>query len=344
MKKKIIMILMMFGLFYLTSCDKKIIMPDIIEVITLAETEQDFINAYESVKESCVAISYVTSSKNECSAGLIYKKENGFYYAVTYKFFDDTYEYNNFKIYVTNNENPINARLVGFDNTNEIAVFKFESEYELATSSFLIDFNSSLGESVISVTSGDSNQYMNMMSTGIISRIQNNKFQHDSSLGLDFYSNLVFDLSGNFLGLTTLQETKTIIGGNSINGYIYGKVEGIGIAIKGSILSVIAEDIENDGIISRKKLGVRCEECDSVYYDGLPFDMYSLVRVTEVMSTSPFKNFLYTDDIIYEINGKEVFTTITITETLELINIDETVTVKVYRRLNGEYISYTYTK
>lgn len=228
---------------------------------------------------------------------------------------------------VLEDETEYVAEVIGSDSKTDLAVIKIEAEgltpAELGNSDQM-----ELGEQVVTI--GNPGNLTGTVTVGYVSgvhrkiRTDSNQYlmnciQTDAAVNPGNSGGALVNMYGQVVGIVSSKYRLT--------GY-----EGLGFAIEMNEAKPIIEDIISQGYISgRLKIGISFIGIDDVTaaYNGIKKGL--LIR--EIRDDCDISNTdLQVDDIITEINGREVYNTDTVLEALEGCKPGDKVKATVYRR------------
>lgn len=226
------------------------------------------------------------------------------------------------------------AKLVGSDETTDLALLKIESQGEVFPYLELADSSKAqVGEQVVAI-GNPLGQLEGSLTVGYISAIERNVEINQSTGNKTLLQGLIqTDAAinrGNSGGALINQEGK-LLGINTLKTLAVG-VEGIGFAIPSNTFKPILEELKTYGkVTSRPIFGISAqnigEEVASRY--GLPQGVW----VTSVLENGPaFKAGLKTQDIIIEIDGEKIQSTDQLKKILLEKKIGDVIKVKYVRQ------------
>jgi len=176
------------------------------------------------VKACTVAINVTLIDSSETfGSGIIYKQEGNVYYVLTN---EHVIRYNDFvEVFIPSEDRYIMATISKEDAQMDLAILTFTSNEEYAVCE-IEDVEYSEGEFVLAVGASVDIEYTNTMTLGIISRIDDERIQHDAAINIGNSGGPLFNLSGELIGLNVSKISSTSTGGFLVD------VDGIGFAIK----------------------------------------------------------------------------------------------------------------
>lgn len=222
-----------------------------------------------------------------------------------------------------------NARLIGSDATNDVALLKVEavgldpvtigSSSDMQVGDQVVAIGNALGELTSSLTVGYvSGMDRNVSTDGTVI----NMLQTDVAINSGNSGGPLFNARGEVIAITTAKYSGTTSSGASI--------EGISFAVPMDDVLGILEDLGKYGYVKSAYLGVYVANVDptTANYYGFPVGVY-------VSSTMPGycaeKAGLQAKDIIVELGGYTVTNTSDLSRALRKFEAGETITVKVWR-------------
>ncbi len=230
-------------------------------------------------------------------------------------------------VYLYNEDEPIEAKIIGTDSVTDLAVLKIERDNLTA-----IEFGDSesiqVGEFAMAV--GSPLDMRDTVTTGIISGT-NREIEDDSGTMYTLIQTDAAINSGNSGGALVNAEGK-LIGINTLKLYGTG-IEGMGFAIPVNSTFDIAEQLISYGKVKRPYIGISgtdITETMSAYYK-LPVGIY----IRRIESDGPAKSSdLKLADVIIKFNGTDVKTMSDLNELKNKCKIGDEVRLTVSR--NGE--------
>jgi serine protease Do len=242
-------------------------------------------------------------TQNALGSGVLYRKNNNTYYIVTNNHVIDKAD----KIKVTIGENkPYDAKLIGTDPDNDIAVISIDTKDNLKLARFGDSNNLSAGDIVIAI--GNPFGLSGTMTMGIISALGRNDIgagetrsltdfiQTDASINPGNSGGSLMNINGEVIGINTLIYSQS--GGNI----------GIGFAIPINVAKKIADEFIDKGksSIEHGYLGVSFQEVTEDQAKTLDLKNFSYgMLVASVFEGSPAeKSGIKAGDLLVELNGK----------------------------------------
>lgn len=235
-----------------------------------------------------------------------------------------------------NNGEKYEARIVGFEEANDLAVLKIEAKGlsaatlgnsdNLAVGEEIFAIGNPLGELSFSLFSGRVSALNRDISTkdettGLVTT--NNMFQIDAAVNQGNSGGPVYNDRGEVVGIVTAK-------------YMNVGVEGLGFAIPINDVASLVDQLINQGYISgRPSFGFNLTTVDSAVAQ-----YYNMVEGAYVYSIQPGsaaeKAGLKVGDIITEFNGKEITSSNSVASEKKRYAPGDTVNLKIFRQ--GEYM------
>lgn len=233
------------------------------------------------------------------------------------------------------NGTQADARLIGSDSINDIAVLKIEanglrpvtigSSADLRVGDQVVAIGNALGELSFSLTAGYVSGTDRSISTdgSVINMIQT-----DASINSGNSGGPLFNSRGEVVGITTAKYSGTTSSGASI--------EGIGFAIPIDNVIGMLEDLRQYGYITGAYLGVMVRDVDPV-----AAEMYGLPLGAYVAETTPgyaaHRAGILAKDIITNVGGYRVTCMSDLTRVLRNLRAGDETTVMVWR--SGKWVA-----
>jgi len=221
-----------------------------------------------------------------------------------------------------------NAKLIGYDATNDISLLKIEAENlpfvklgssdALAVGDQVVAIGNPLGELTSTLTVGyvsAKDRVINTDGTAI------NMLQTDAAINSGNSGGPLFNMRGEVIGITTAKYS----GASNSGAYI----EGIGFAIPMDDVEGMISDLKEFGYVTGAYLGVSVKDVDpTAQAYGLPAGAY----VQEVTAGSAAeKAGIKAKDIIVNLGGYKVASLNDLTRALRKVDAGQQTTVTVYR-------------
>ena len=229
---------------------------------------------------------------------------------------------------LTSDGTEYNAKLIGYDVTNDISLLKIEAENlpfvklgssdALAVGDQVVAIGNPLGELTSTLTVGyvsAKDRVINTDGTAI------NMLQTDAAINSGNSGGPLFNMRGEVIGITTAKYS----GASNSGAYI----EGIGFAIPMDDVEGMLSDLKEYGYVTGAYLGVSVKDVDpTAQAYGLPAGAY----VQEVIAGSAAeKAGIKAKDIIVNLGGHKVESLNDLTRALRKVDAGQETTVSVYR-------------
>ena len=273
-------------------------------------------------------------------SGVIYKKNDKDAYLVT-------------NTHVINGASKVDIRLadgtkvpgeiVGSDTFSDIAVVKISSEKVTTVAEFGDSSKLNVGETAIAIGSPLGSEYANTVTQGIISSLNRNvslksqdgqaistkAIQTDTAINPGNSGGALVNIEGQVIGINSSKISST----SAVAG---SAVEGMGFAIPSNDVVEIINQLEKDGKVTRPALGISMADLNSLSSSAtskldLPDEVKSGVVVGSVQKGMPADGKLQENDVITEIDGKEISSKTDIQTNLYSHSIGDTIKVTFYR-------------
>lgn len=220
------------------------------------------------------------------------------------------------------------AELVGFDATTDLALLKIQVDGELLPITFADSSTISVGEMAVAIGSPGGLEFMNSVSSGIISGVDRNistdtgiaygLLQTDAAINPGNSGGALLNKKGELIGICVIKLVST--------GY-----EGMGFAITSNTIRSIVETLKTDGVVVRPSLGVTVDTTYNLTLaEQMNFPVGALV-VEVSPGTAADKAGLKVDDIICGINDVTIQTFYDLRNELLKYKPGDTITLKVFR-------------
>ena len=231
---------------------------------------------------------------------------------------------------ITHDGTEIPAKVVGYDDNNDVAVLKAEAEGltpvtlgssdDLIIGDMVIAIGNPLGELTSTQTVGYVSGKGREVATGELTTIS--MIQTDAAINPGNSGGPLFNMAGEVVGITTAKYSGTTSSGASI--------EGIGFAIPiNDVLSMI-DDLVEYGYVTGAYLGVSVQNTDET-----AAAMYNLPSGAYVYSVveggSADRAGVQSKDIIIDLGGHTVTNVTTLTRALRNFKAGDTTTITVVR-------------
>ncbi len=233
------------------------------------------------------------------------------------------------------------AKLVGSDESTDLAVLKVETTEALVPCTIGMANELPVGSTVIAIGNPGGEILANTVTSGIISALQRDVksssstrkvlyIQHDAAISSGNSGGGLFDVNGRLIGINTLKYA-----GNAYAYYTTGTYEGLGFAIPMDVASVIADDLIQHGKVIRPQMGVTVTNWSG---PDEPMNNYppASVAVVTVNPGSPAADAgMQAYDFITAVEGVRVKTLTELTSELDKHKEGDTVEVTVIRYKNA---------
>lgn len=237
---------------------------------------------------------------------------------------------NSIKVALYNGE-TYEAELIGYDESNDIAVIKIDakgltpvvlgSSDELNVGDEVVAIGNPLGELTFSLTSG----YVSALDREITlsSNVTMDLIQTDCAINSGNSGGPLFNMYGEVIGITKAKYS----GSGSSN---EASIDNIGFAIPIDNVRSIFKSIIENGYVSKPYIGVSVADVSTETQSyGLPAG----AAVKEIVDDSPAqKAGLEINDIITEVNGKEIKSSSDLVDAVKSSSVGDVLKLKVYRQ------------
>ncbi len=348
MKKIVSCIYIVTLIFMLSGCSflQSQMSVDLIEEnASVIKIETAITDVVDQVYYSCVGIQVKETSGTSTGSGLVYKQKDGYYYvitnehviknALTVKIYTGEYKY-------------YEATIIGKDSKNDLAILRFSDDiknskikvYDIDADTFDAVVS---GQTIIAIGCPLGLDYYNTVTSGIVSRTDGNRIQHDASLNPGNSGGALFNLSGRLIGINVSKiadvytdEAKTV----------KTTIEGIGFAINMTVVNKCILDIEKlETDITRPLLGINVDvinryisdEADVLLLPAIMDQGVIIRKVSSDTSSNSFKAGLMVGDIIKSINNTPIYKSTDVTNILSLALIGDEVNMEIYRIIDGKF-------
>ena len=238
----------------------------------------------------------------------------------------------------THDDRDFEAEIVGFEDSNDLAVLKVEGEnlpYATIGSSSQLQ----VGDQVVAIGNVLST-FASSLTVGYVSGVDRvvdtdgdamNMIQTDVAINSGNSGGPLFNMKGEVVGITTAK-----FSGQSSSGV---SIEGIGFAIPMDDVTGMIEDLRNFGYVTGAYLGVMVMDVDSsAQYYGVPAGAY-IESVTAGGAAE--RGGILAKDIVTEIGGYPVTSVSDLTRVLRKFEAGDVVSVEVYRAGQTKTLSVT---
>lgn len=376
MKKKImIFIILIFSLF-LTSCGLKNSSNSKAEiteyqnintgisdsVLQTATFKVEGANVLLSIKSTKKEGFLKFSTQYKIQSAVLYKKDGNTYYAITSYEDEDSQALEYKIIFKTDTSNSETASLVGYDTTNDIAIYKFTSYNDYQTVIIPQTYTSCNGDMVFSIASykmsvGSYSEYdfernAYNLYNGIIEHSSELLIKHEAMASTNNAGSALYDYDGNFIGLNVYKMASTASTTGASNAE---DLDDFNFAVRCDALNTIISQIEANGIVSRPGVAGLYLEYNYVegvevqpYYEynsngtinkafSFPEDTKHGIYVFSKGVNNSFRDMM-SCDFITEVNGRQI-TSVDMFKTIMSLSIStDIITITAYR--NGFKTTY----
>lgn len=273
-------------------------------------------------------------------SGVIYKKDGKEAYIVTNNHVVDGAK--KLEIMLSDGS-KITGELVGKDTYSDLAVVKVSSD-KIKTVAEFADSNSlTVGEKAIAIGSPLGTEYANSVTEGIVSSlsrtvtmqndngetVSTNAIQTDAAINPGNSGGALVNIEGQVIGINSSKISST----SAVAG---SAVEGMGFAIPSNDVVEIINQLEKDGKVTRPALGISMADLNSLSSSAtskldLPDEVKSGVVVGSVQKGMPADGKLQENDVITEIDSKEISSKTDIQTNLYSHSIGDKIKVTFYR-------------
>lgn len=225
----------------------------------------------------------------------------------------------------------LEATIIGSDPLSDLAILQVESNHltqiKTGTSKDL-----KVGEWVVAIGSPFGLHLNHTVTAGIVSAVGRsdvisklnfeNFIQHDAAINPGNSGGALLNLDGELVGINTAIATGGVSRANA----------GVGFAIPIDQVNRVAQDLINDGIVSRGWLGISIQDIDSNMGKALKLEKNVGVLISDVFPLSPAeKGGLHPHDIITEINKNIVTNSSQLKNLVSTERPLEIITIKIIR-------------
>lgn len=241
---------------------------------------------------------------------------------------------------ITSDSREYDAKLVGYDAVNDLAVLKIDAtglpyvkigrSDDLAVGDQVLAIGNPLGELTSTLTVGYVSAKDRMVNTDGTSL---NMLQTDAAINSGNSGGPLFNMNGEVVGITTAKYSGTSASGATI--------EGIGFAIPMDDAVDLIEDLVKQGYISGAYLGVMVRDMDPTVAQnyGMPLGVY----VEEVTRGSCAETAgVKAKDIIVNLGGYDITSMSALSRALRKFDPGQTTTITVYRGGGQVHLNVTF--
>lgn len=269
-------------------------------------------------------------------SGVIYKHVGDMYYVVTnHHVIEDGAV---FRVRFANKQ-EINATVIGYDETADLAVLTFVSNNQYKVATFGNSGTLKTGSVVLAVGHPNGYDYFGSVTMGIVSGtrryfdVDNDNVkdmfvgyvQHDASINSGNSGGALFNLFGEVIGINVIKIAST-------------EIEGMGFAIPSTLVAAICSDIEEFGYSKQVPgVGIRFNDIasdrDALIADGItiPNEITAGFYVHEVTVGSSADGYVLAGDIILEIGDIVITNLYNFSEEFSKYHVGDIINIVVYR-------------
>lgn len=234
----------------------------------------------------------------------------------------------------------VDAKLIGFDESNDVAVLKVEVKEKLTPVILGDSDNMNVGDSVLAI-GNPLGELTFSLTSGTISALDRevtfsggitmNLIQTDCAINSGNSGGALFNLYGEVVGVTNAKYS-----GNSASG---ASIDNIGFAIPMNHVRTIVDSIIENGYVVKPYIGVTINDVsEETQAYGLP----SGAAIQSIVEDSPAeKAGLQKNDIVTHINGEKIDGASDLKSIVSKSNPGDTLKLTVWRK--GETIELTLT-
>ena len=233
-------------------------------------------------------------------------------------------EANKVLVYLYNEDDPIEAKIIGSDSVTDLAILKIDRDD--LTPAEIGDSNSvQVGEFAMAI--GNPLDMRNTVTSGIISGVNREitdstgttytLIQTDAAINSGNSGGALVNADGKLIGINTLKMSGT-------------GIEGMGFAIPINSTLDISEQLISSGKVKRPYIGISGADVTEQYsnYYNLPIGIY----IAQIQSDGPAKNAdLKVGDVILKFNGETVETMSELNQKKNACKIGDEVTLTISR-------------
>lgn len=354
MKKKILAWIFVFvGILSLASCTGESgVITKVSEEAEYTKIENNITEVYETVSKGCVGILVSNDSSSATGSGVIYKydESKSMYYVVTNAHVVE--DMTSCKVYMGGTKYN-SATILGYDSKNDIGVVTFTLDLlnmDMKDKLYVNDFFNyedndlpAVGQTVLAIGCPLGLDNYNVLTTGVVSSVSKSQISLDAAINPGNSGGGLFNLAGRLIGINTEKEVWTIsVSDSGLEEKI--PVEGRGYAISLSVVkNCINAIVEKNGVVERPLLGITVATVNTVinpnsdYIAYLPQTddiVYFIVTDFNNEPSNPsaaLRAGIMTHDVLLEINGSKITSASDISDVLNSITMEDTITLKVYR-------------
>ena len=216
------------------------------------------------------------------------------------------------------------AQVVGFDTRTDLAVIKVDKT-GLTPATFGNSDQLSVGDSVLAIGNPGGTEFASSLTRGIVSAVnrtvgddQVKYIQTDAAINPGNSGGALLNMYGQVIGINTAKIKDTAF-------------EGMAFAIPINTARTIVDDLIKNGYVTgRMRLGMSVQAISD--YEAQMYRVPQGLLIASIDDDSDLTNQgVRVNDIIYEVNGKEITSINVLYEELENCEAGDTVTLGVYR-------------
>lgn len=252
------------------------------------------------------------------------------------------------KIYLHNEDREIDARLLQYDNKEDIAVIRFDFDKYIKPLKLADSDKLEAGRFAVAIGNPNGYEFSSTATFGIISHP--NRFlptdtdgdgindwdagyiQHDVAINPGNSGGPLFNLKGEVIGVNTLK-------------YVSNNIESMGFSVPSNIVKSLIPYLENGEIPNRAKLGVQVTAVKDILNNPkseytIPEDIdYGLYVISVVPGSVADEGGILANDIIVRFNNLELTNLLILRVELNQIIVDSNTVIDVVVYRNGEYVN-----
>ncbi|SFF99059.1 Do/DeqQ family serine protease [Desulfotomaculum arcticum] len=239
------------------------------------------------------------------------------------------------KVYLSDSENPLSAKVIGSDSELDLAVLKIDAGKKLPYISLGDSDAARVGEWVIAI--GNPYGLDHTVTTGVISaksrpvqvedRQYKNLLQTDASINPGNSGGPLLNLAGQVIGINTA---------------VNAQAQGIGFAIPSSTVKSVLDTLIQKGKISRPYMGVYIQTLTADLASQLNLNSKQGAIIAGIVPDSPAdKAGLKQGDIVLEINKQKVTDAANITDLIQKSKVGSKVTLLIESNGSQRYVTVT---
>ncbi len=231
----------------------------------------------------------------------------------------------------------VDAELVGYDSSTDLAVLKVDDEYadQLTPVSVGSIDDLQVGATVVAIGNPGGEVLANTVTQGVVSALERNNvhasntsrrinyIQHDAAINSGNSGGGLFNYKGELIGINTLK-----YGGSAYSTVTF---EGLGFAIPVDTVVDIATQLIENGVVARPGLGITASDWvgpDEPLANDPPASV--VVRTVNEGGAAEAAG-IEQYDFIYEVDGQRVTSMLDLTSILDDHEIGDTVSITVVR-------------